>query len=99
MLRATDNIWAYAHILRTKVKNVKLPRKKPTLPSGVRQVKAPGYLDNRHTMVVRLSALRTGRLYTLEYPDNHFESVSRPRAHGLLRIGSNNKQSVYDRYN
>jgi hypothetical protein len=28
-----------------------------------REVKAPGFLDNRHTKVVRLSALSTGRLY------------------------------------
>jgi hypothetical protein len=34
--------------------------------------------------VVRLSALRTGRLYTQEYPGNHFERLSRPRANGLV---------------
>jgi hypothetical protein len=37
---------------------------KVTPETGLRglEVKAPGFLDNRHTKVVRLSALRTGRL-------------------------------------
>jgi hypothetical protein len=34
--------------------------------------------------VVKLSALRTGRLYPQEYPGTHFESLSRSRAHGLV---------------
>jgi hypothetical protein len=42
-------------------------------PWGVREVKAPGYLDNRYIKVVRLSALRTGRLYPQEYPGTHFD--------------------------
>jgi hypothetical protein len=29
--------------------------------------------------VVRLSPLRTGRLYPQEYPDTHFQSLSRPQ--------------------
>jgi hypothetical protein len=33
--------------------------------------------------VVRLSALRTGRLSPQEYPGTHFERLSRTRAHGL----------------
>jgi hypothetical protein len=33
---------------------------------GFQQVEAPQYLDNRHMKVVRLSALRTGRLYPQE---------------------------------
>jgi hypothetical protein len=33
---------------------------------------------------VKLSALRTGRLYPQEYPGTHFESLTRPRAHGLV---------------
>jgi hypothetical protein len=40
----------------------------------------PGFLDNRHIKVVRLSALRTGRLYPLECPGTHFERLSRPQA-------------------
>ena len=31
---------------------------------GFLEVEAPGFLDNRHLNVVRLSALRTGRLYS-----------------------------------
>jgi hypothetical protein len=31
-----------------------------------------------------LSALRTSRLYTQEYPGTHFKRLSRPRAHGIV---------------
>jgi len=34
--------------------------------SGLQVVEAPIFLDNRHMKVVRLSTLRTGRLYTKE---------------------------------
>jgi hypothetical protein len=33
---------------------------------GFQEVEAPEFLDNRHMNVVRLSALRTGRLYPQE---------------------------------
>jgi hypothetical protein len=32
-------------------------------PLGLQEVEAPEFLDNRHMTIVRLSALRTGRLY------------------------------------
>jgi hypothetical protein len=32
-------------------------------PLGYQEVEAPRFLDSRHMKVVRLSALRTGRLY------------------------------------
>jgi hypothetical protein len=35
-------------------------------PLGFLEVEAPEFLDNRHMKVVRLSALRTGRLYPQE---------------------------------
>jgi hypothetical protein len=35
-------------------------------PFGFQEVEAPEFLDNRHMNVVRLSALRTGRLYPQE---------------------------------
>jgi len=35
-----------------------------TGPEGSRRLKRPEFLDNQHIKVVRLSALRTGRLYT-----------------------------------
>jgi hypothetical protein len=35
-------------------------------PLGFQEVEAPEFLDNRHMKVVRLSALRTGRLYPQE---------------------------------
>jgi hypothetical protein len=33
-------------------------------PEGSKRLRLPGFSDNRHMKVVRLSALRTGRLYT-----------------------------------
>jgi hypothetical protein len=38
-----------------------------TGPSGFQEFEAPELLDNRHLKVVRLSALRTGRLYPQEW--------------------------------
>ena len=35
----------------------------PLQALGLQEVEAPRFLDNRHLKVVRLSALRTGRLY------------------------------------
>jgi hypothetical protein len=35
-------------------------------PIGFQDVEAPRFQDNRHMKVVRLSALRTGRLYLQE---------------------------------
>ena len=35
-------------------------------PTGFQEFEAPTFLDNRHTKVVRLSVLRTGRLYPKE---------------------------------
>jgi hypothetical protein len=36
------------------------------MPLGVQKAEAPEFLDKRHMKVVRLSALRTGRLYPQE---------------------------------
>jgi hypothetical protein len=46
-------------------------------PEGSGEVKASRFRD-------RLSALRTGRLYPQEYHGTHFNSPSRPRAHGIV---------------
>jgi hypothetical protein len=35
-------------------------------PTGFQEVEAPRFLDNQHMNVVRLSALRTGRVYPQE---------------------------------
>jgi hypothetical protein len=42
------------------------------LVQDVVSVMAAGFLDNRHTKVVGLSALRTGHLYPQEYPGTYF---------------------------
>jgi hypothetical protein len=47
---------------------------------------------HRHIKVVRLSALRTCRLYLQEYAGTHFERLSRPRAHGLVGCLEKNPQ-------
>jgi hypothetical protein len=42
-------------------------------PLGLQEVEAHRFLDNRHMKVVRLSALRTGRLYPPgKIPGTHF---------------------------
>jgi hypothetical protein len=42
-------------------------------PWGFQEVVAAGFLDSQHMKVVRLSALRTGRLYGTEnIPGTHF---------------------------
>ena len=38
----------------------------PVRPRGFQEVEVPRFQDNRHMKVVRLSALRTGRLYPQE---------------------------------
>jgi hypothetical protein len=46
---------------------LKLSHYRPwAVPWGSRRLRLPGFLDNRHLKVVRLSALRTGRLYPQE---------------------------------
>ena len=51
--------------MRWKVKGkVKaIPLQAWTGPEGLQEVEAPRFQDNLHMKVVRLSALRTGRLY------------------------------------
>jgi hypothetical protein len=42
-------------------------------PLGFQEVEAPRFVDNRHMKVLRLSALRTGRLYPPgNIPGTHF---------------------------
>jgi hypothetical protein len=42
-------------------------------PLGFQQVEAIRFIDNRHIKMVRLSALRTGRLYSPgNIPGTHF---------------------------
>jgi hypothetical protein len=52
-------------------------------PRGFQEIEAPRFQDNRHMKVVRLSALRTGRLYILgNIPGTHFcWSLSLPQGH------------------
>jgi hypothetical protein len=50
-----------------------IPLQAWTGPEGFRMLGLPEFLDNRHMKVVRLSGLRTGRLYPPGYiPGNHF---------------------------
>ena len=54
------------------------PLKSLDRPWGIQQVYAPRFQDNRHMRMVRLSALRTGRLI----PGTHFYlRLRQPRGH------------------
>jgi hypothetical protein len=54
-------------ILTDKKKKYSFPATGLDRPlGGFQEVEAPEFLDNRHMKVVRLSALRTGRLYHQE---------------------------------
>ena len=52
-------------------------------PWGFKEVEAPRFQDNRHIMVIRLSALRTGRLYPPgNIPGTYFcWRLSKPQCH------------------
>ena len=60
---------------------------------------APRFQDNRHMKVVRLSALRTGRLYFPgNIPGSHFcQRLSRPQGHSAARRIMSMKNSIGDR--
>jgi hypothetical protein len=59
----------------------------PYRPLGFQEVEAPRFPDNRHMKVVRLSALRTGRLYPRRYPWYSFllEAESTHRMAGRIK--------------
>jgi hypothetical protein len=61
----------------------------------LQEVEAPRFLDNRRMKVVRLSALRTGRLYPPgKIPDTHFCSrLSRPQGHSATEMFMSMKDS------
>jgi len=48
------------------IKDKAIPLQAWTGPEGSKEVDAPRFQDNRHMKVVRLSALRTGRLHPQE---------------------------------
>ena len=54
-------------------------------PWGFQEVEAPRFQENRHMKVVRLSGLRTGRLYhSGSIPGTHFcLRLSRPQSHSV----------------
>ena len=57
-------------------------------PFGLQEVKALEFLDNRHMKVVKLSALRTSRLYPPEdIANTHFcQRLSRSQGHSAAGI-------------
>src|SRR5215470_10409421 len=80
--------------VKVKVK-VKQSRYRPGRPLGFQEVEAPRFLDNRHMKVVRLSALRTGRLYAPgNIPATHFCSrLSRAQGHSATETIMSMKNS------
>ena len=59
------------------------------MPFRLHKIEAPGFLDNRHMKMVRLSALRTDRLYPLlpQYTlgTHFFSRLSEPQSHSAAR--------------
>jgi hypothetical protein len=55
---------SYWYLIKWNIKS--FPATGLDRPLEFLEVEAPGFLDNRHMKVVRLSALRTGRLYPQE---------------------------------
>jgi hypothetical protein len=71
-------------------------------PLGFQEVETPRFLDNRHMKVVRLSALRTGRLYPPgKIPGTHFcLRLSRPQDHsatGRIMSMKNSSDTIGNR--
>jgi hypothetical protein len=65
--KARDSFSSRAHTTSYSVSKGKaFPLQAWTGHWGFLKVEAPEFLDNRHMKVVRLSALRTGRLYPQE---------------------------------
>jgi len=69
--------------LRRKHKRQNNPFTGSDRPWGFEEDEAPRFQDNRHMKVVRLSALRTGRLYSSgNIPSTHFcWRLSQPKCH------------------
>jgi len=68
----------------------------------LQEIEAPRFRDIRHTKVVRLSALRTGRLYPPEnIPGTHFcWRLSRPQVHsaaGKIMSLKNSIDTIWNR--
>jgi hypothetical protein len=71
-------------------------------PWGFQEVEAPTFIDNRHQQVVRMSALRTGRLYPPgNIPGTHFcYRLSRPQGHraaGRIKPMTNSNDTLGNR--
>jgi hypothetical protein len=64
-------------------------------PLGLQEVEAHRFLNNRHMKVVKLSALRTGRLYPPgKIPGTHFcQRLSRPQGHSATETIMSMKNS------
>jgi hypothetical protein len=59
--------------LKSKGKGKSIPLQSWTGPEGSRRLRLPEFLDNQHMKVVRLSTVRTGRLYPPgSVPGTHF---------------------------
>jgi hypothetical protein len=67
----------------TEISKVKQSHYKPRQAIRFQEVEAVRFVDNRHMKVVRLSALRTGRLYPPgKIPGTHFcYRLCRPQGH------------------
>ena len=71
-------------------------------PWGFQEVEVPRFIDNRHMQVVRMSALRTGRLYLPgNIPGTRFcYRLSRPQGHraaGRIKSMTNSNDTIENR--
>jgi hypothetical protein len=79
-------------------KSKAIPLQAWTGPEGYRRLRLPRFQDNRHMKLIRLSALRTGRLYPpKKYSWYSFllESGSTPRGHSAAGRIMSMKNSNY----
>ena len=71
-------------------------------PWGFQEIEAPRFQDNQHMKVVRLSALRTGRVYSpVNIPGTHFcQRLSQPQGHsaaGRIMSMKNSNDTIGNR--
>jgi hypothetical protein len=97
-----ENYAFHLTMLVCSVKGKAIPLQAWGGPEGSRRLRLPDFKTNRHMKVVRLSALRTGRLYLPgNIPGTHFcLRLSRPQGHsaaGRIMSMKNSNDTIGNR--